>query len=116
MDQQQEEKRKIIMVIEGSGRDRELIKLSRIDFDADEELNVVTFEIAPDIQTHICDALGSFVPASTDFGVMTIALDVPRIRGLVEHFADPRTPRTREADAIFNRMIVLLATFRKDLL
>lgn len=104
------------MVIESGVEGRRIIRLVRLEFDHEEGLDSATFHMSLGAHTLVSAVLPEYPTsmASGD-GVLT-RLELPEIRTLVEYFADPGTPKTPEADAIFNRVIVILGTFREDLL
>lgn len=104
------------MMIPGPHTGRELIRLTRIEFDPDEELSDVTLIGTAEVYDMIAEVIGRRPTYRGELSPVRIALGVPEIRKLTEHYARPETPKTPEADAIFNRMIVILGTFREDLL
>lgn len=107
----------MIMTIGEDPHGRRHIRLVGIEFDTDEELASASFVVTLSAHIEITGVLGVSDACGSYSGLgVAVVLNVPQIRTLVEHFADPRTPKTPEADAIFNRMIAILGTFREDLL
>lgn len=106
------------MVVEYPTVGRNLLRLVSLGFDTSEELFSAQFLVSLPVHLAIAQALGeapfALVYSSSEGPYLT--LSVPQIRKLVEHFADPRTPKTTEADAVFDRLIVILGTYREDLL
>lgn len=108
----------MIMTIGEDPYGRRFISMAGLGFDEHEQLATATFQAGLSAHVAIAHVLSDEAVHGrydSNRGVM-IVLDVSQIRALVEHFADPATPKTPEADAIFNRMIAVLGTFREDLL
>lgn len=106
------------MVVEYPSEGRNLLRLVSLGFDRSEELFSAQFLVSLPVHLAVVEALGEdpFALVYDSVEGPGLTLSVPQIRTLVEHFARPETPKTREADAVFERLIVILGTYRPDLL